>query len=61
MQTAPLPCYLVRDEQSWMACLENSYAALRSSWQGPVGRFAFGTLRVCSLSRHGYPSAFIAS
>jgi hypothetical protein len=34
MQTAPLPGYLVRDEQSWMACLENSYAALRSSWQG---------------------------
>jgi hypothetical protein len=34
MQNALLPGYLVRDEQSWMACLENSYAALRTSWHG---------------------------
>jgi hypothetical protein len=34
MQTTPLLGYLIRDEKSWMQCLENSYAALRTSWQG---------------------------
>lgn len=34
MQATPLFGYLVRDEKSWLQCLENSYAALRSSWQG---------------------------
>jgi hypothetical protein len=34
MQSTPLHGYLVRDEQSWLKCLESSYAALRTSWQG---------------------------
>jgi len=34
MQTAPMLCFLIRDEKSWMQCLENSYTALRVSWQG---------------------------
>ncbi len=34
MQSTPLHGYLVRDEQSWLKCLESSYAALRTSWHG---------------------------
>jgi hypothetical protein len=34
MQSSPLHGYLVRDEQSWLKCLESSYAALRTSWHG---------------------------
>ena len=34
MQLPPLHGYLVRDEQSWLQCLESSYAALRTSWHG---------------------------
>ena len=32
MQATSLNGFLVRDEQNWLQCLENSYAALRSSW-----------------------------
>ncbi len=34
MQSTALHGYLVRDEQSWLKCLESSYAALRTSWHG---------------------------
>jgi hypothetical protein len=34
VQSTSLNGFLVRDDQSWLQCLENSYAALRTSWQG---------------------------
>ena len=34
MPTHSLPGYLVRDEKNWLPCLEQSFAALRTSWHG---------------------------
>lgn len=34
MRSPSLNGFLVREDVSWLQCLENSYAALRSSWQG---------------------------
>jgi hypothetical protein len=34
VQSTSLDGFLVRNDQSWLQCLENSYAALRTSWQG---------------------------
>jgi len=34
MQSTPLIGYLVRDEKSWLQCLEDSYSALRTAWHG---------------------------
>jgi hypothetical protein len=34
VQSTSLNGFLVRNDQSWLQCLENSYAALRTSWQG---------------------------
>jgi hypothetical protein len=33
VQSTSLNGFLVRNDQSWLQCLENSYAALRTSWQ----------------------------
>ena len=34
MRSTSLNGFLVRNDQSWLQCLENSYGALRTSWHG---------------------------
>jgi hypothetical protein len=34
MRSTSLNDFLVRNDQSWLQCLENSYGALRTSWHG---------------------------